>query len=135
LQTLNPYTDVDQLIFKLNDRSDKIECRPTGSDISLNNWTINAKLIHGNIVVRLSHTKPQSVALNVLFPLPTFFTTDDNLNDTPCTFISSVFVVNRRTIIYIFDKTHIKLNYHYQMVWMRFIDTLAQYDKIDAATI
>jgi hypothetical protein len=95
LQTLNPYTDVDQLIFILNDRSDKIEWGPTGSDISLNNWTINARLIHGHIVVRLSHAKPQSVALNVLFPLPTFFTTDDNLNDTPCTFISSTFVVER----------------------------------------
>ena len=29
----------------------------------------------------------------------------------------------------------IKLNYHYQMVWIRFIGTHAQYDKIDAATI
>ena len=29
----------------------------------------------------------------------------------------------------------IKLNYHYQMVWIRFIGTHAQYDKIDATTI
>ena len=29
----------------------------------------------------------------------------------------------------------IKLNYHYQMVWIRFIGTHAQYDKVDAATI
>jgi hypothetical protein len=94
LQTLNPYTDVDQLIFKLHDRLDKIEWGHNGTDISLNNWTINARIIHGNIVVRLSHTKPQSVAINALFPLPAFFTTDDNLNDTPCTFISSAFVVN-----------------------------------------
>jgi hypothetical protein len=92
LQTLNPYTDVDQLIFKLQDRSDKIEWGPSGTDISLNNWIINARIIHGNIVVRLSHTKPQSVALNALFPLPSFFTTDDDLNDMPCILISSAFV-------------------------------------------
>lgn len=29
----------------------------------------------------------------------------------------------------------IKINYHYQMVWIRFIGTHAQYDKIDATTI
>ena len=95
LETLNPYTDVDQLIFKLHARSDKIEWGHSGTDISLNNWTINASLANGNIVVRLSHTKPQSVALNSFFPLPTFFTTDDKLNDTSCTFISHAFVVNR----------------------------------------
>jgi hypothetical protein len=94
LQTLNPYTDVDQLIFKLQERSDKIEWGPSGTDISLNNWIINARIINGNIVVRLSHTKPQSVALNALFPLPSFFTTDDDLNDMPCILISSAFVVS-----------------------------------------
>jgi hypothetical protein len=96
LQTLNPYTDVDQLILKLHDRSDKIEWGSSGTDISLNNWTINASLANGNIVVRLSHTKPQSVALNAFFPLPTFFTTDDNLNDTPCTLIEQTFHLNHR---------------------------------------
>ncbi len=95
LQNLNPYTDVDQLIFKLVERPDKIEWGASGSDISLNNWTISATITHGNIVVRISHTKPQSVALNALFPLQNFFTTDDDLNDTPCTFISSLFIVNR----------------------------------------
>jgi hypothetical protein len=94
LQTLNPYTDVDQLIFKLHDRPDKIEWGPSATDISLKNWTINARLANGNILVRLSHTKPQSVALNAFFPLPAFFTTDDNLNDIPCIFISNTFVVN-----------------------------------------
>lgn len=95
LQTLNPYTDVDQLIFKLHERSDKIEWVISGTEILLNNWIINASLANGNIAVRLSHTKPQAVALNALFPLPTFFTTDDDLNDTICTFISSSFVVNQ----------------------------------------
>jgi mRNA interferase HigB len=29
----------------------------------------------------------------------------------------------------------VKINYHYQMVWIRFIGTYAQYDKIDATKI
>jgi hypothetical protein len=94
LQTLNPYTDVDQLIFKLHERSDKIEWGLSGTNVSLDNWTINASSANGNILVRLSHTKPQAVALNALFPLPTFFTTDDDLTDTICTFISNTFLVN-----------------------------------------
>ncbi|MFN6379269.1 MAG: RloB family protein [Flavobacteriales bacterium] len=84
LETLNPYTDVDQLIYKLQERSDKIEWGDSGTNISLNNWILNAVLIKGNIVVRLSHTRPQSVALNAFFPLPCFFDTNDELNDTPC---------------------------------------------------
>jgi len=95
LQTLNPYTDVDQLILKMHERPDKIEWGVSGTDISLNNWTISASLSKANIVVRLSHTKPQSVALNALFPLPTFFTTDDDLSENICTFISKTFIVNQ----------------------------------------
>jgi hypothetical protein len=93
LQTINPYTDVDQLIFKLHDRSDKIEWGASETDISLKDWTINVVKIHENIVIRLSHSKPQSVALNSFFPLPTFFTTDDDLNDMPCTLVSSTFII------------------------------------------
>lgn len=29
----------------------------------------------------------------------------------------------------------IKINYHYQMIWIRFIGTHTQYDKIDATKI
>lgn len=29
----------------------------------------------------------------------------------------------------------VRINYHYQMVWIRFIGTHAQYDKIDASKI
>jgi mRNA interferase HigB len=28
-----------------------------------------------------------------------------------------------------------RMNYHYQMLWIRFIGTHAQYDKVDATTI
>ena len=29
----------------------------------------------------------------------------------------------------------VRINYHYQMVWLRFIGTHAQYDKVDATKI
>jgi len=29
----------------------------------------------------------------------------------------------------------VKINYHYQIIWVRFIGTHAEYDKIDAKTI
>jgi mRNA interferase HigB len=29
----------------------------------------------------------------------------------------------------------IRINYHYQMIWIRFVGTHAQYDKIDASKI
>jgi len=107
LQNLNPCTNVDQLLLKLLDRSDKIEWGVSFTNIFLNNWKINAGISNGNIVVRLSHTKPQSVALNDLFPMPNFFTTDDELNYTPCTLISSAFVENYhgslQNVLYRFD--------------------------------
>lgn len=92
-QNLNPYSDVDQLILKLNNRSDKIEWGNTGTDISLNNWTINVIIVNMTLVVRVSHTQQQAVILN-LFHLSSFFTTDDNLNDNICNLISCNYVVN-----------------------------------------
>jgi hypothetical protein len=100
LEIVNPYTDVDQLILKLHDRSDKIEWGLSFTNIFLNNWIINAGISNGNIVVRLSHTKPQSVALNDLFPVPNFFTIDDELSYTPCNLLSSVFVENHYGSLY-----------------------------------
>ena len=95
LQNLNPYTNVDQLIFKLHDRSDKIEWGHADNEITVSNFTINARVDNEIIVVKLSHSYPQSVPLNNLFPAPNFFTTDNDLNDKPCKLISSTFVVNQ----------------------------------------
>ena len=64
-------------------------------EITVSNFTINVHLDNEIIVVKLSHSYPQSVPLNNLFPAPNFFTTDNDLNDTPCKLISSTFVVNQ----------------------------------------
>lgn len=83
LHGLNPYTDVDQLILQFQGRSDKIEWGVTGADISFCNWMINASLVNGNIILQLSHSKPQGQILNAVFKT-SFLTTDDDLNDTNC---------------------------------------------------
>ena len=94
LHTINPYTDVDQLIFNLQDRSDKIEWGIAGTNISLSNWTINVSISNGNIVLRLSHTKPQAQLLNTAFIASSFYTTDDNLDNINCIVISKQYVSN-----------------------------------------
>ncbi len=87
LQALNPYTDVDQLILKLQERSDKIEWGILGTDIHLSFWKINVAISSGNIVLRLSHKKPQAQVLNANFFQASFFTTDDELNGNNCNVI------------------------------------------------
>jgi hypothetical protein len=95
LKNLNPYTDVDQLICKIQDRSDKIEWGIAGKDISVCNLIINAHLDNDIIAVKFSHSNSQSLPINDIFPLPNFFTTDDDLNDTPCNFVSKTLVVSQ----------------------------------------
>jgi len=51
---------------------------------------------------------------------------------------SASFVANNRVVFNInWNKYRliVKINYKYKVVWIRFIGTHAQYDKIDAATI
>ena len=48
------------------------------------------------------------------------------------------FVGNNRVVFNIKGNNYrliVKINYHYQMLWIRFIGTHAQYDKIDATKI
>ena len=59
-------------------------------------------------------------------------------NDIKRDYPSASILENNRIVFNIKGNNYrliIKLNYHYQMVWIRFIGTHAQYDKIDAATI
>jgi RloB-like protein len=100
LQTLNPYTDVDQLVFNLNGRNDKIEWGISGDKVCLNDWIINATLLNGNIIVQLAHTKPQAIAINEPFLSNAFFTTDDDLNNVNCTIISKQLILNNNGSLY-----------------------------------
>ena len=59
-------------------------------------------------------------------------------NDIKRDYPSASILENNRIVFNIKGNNYrliIKLNYHYQMVWIRFIGTHAQYDKVDAATI
>lgn len=51
---------------------------------------------------------------------------------------SASFLTDRRIVFNIKGNSYrliIKINYDYQMIWIRFIGTHAQYDKIDATKI
>ncbi|TXT29686.1 MAG: hypothetical protein FD136_1805 [Chitinophagaceae bacterium] len=59
-------------------------------------------------------------------------------NDIKIDYPSASILENNRVVFNIKGNKYrliIKLNYHYQMVWIRFIGTHAQYDKIDASKI
>ena len=93
LDTLNPYTDVDQLLFNFTQEELKIEWGNSNTDIQLNNWVVNAQLVNGNIIVKISHTKPNAQLLNQSF-ISSLQTTDDDLNNTQCTELSRNYLID-----------------------------------------
>jgi mRNA interferase HigB len=59
-------------------------------------------------------------------------------NDIKAEYPSASILPNNRVVFNIKGNTYrliVKINYTYQMVWIRFIGTHAEYDKINAATI
>jgi|LakMenEpi03Oct11_1017367.scaffolds.fasta_scaffold00019_2 hypothetical protein len=93
LDTLNPYTDVDQLLFNFTQEEVKIEWGNANTDIQLNNWVVNAQLVNGNIIVKISHTKPNAQLLNPTF-ITSLQTTDDDLNNIQCTELSRNYLID-----------------------------------------
>lgn len=94
LHTLNPYTDIDQLILQLHGKTDIIEWGASGNNIVLSNWIINASIIKRRLVVRISHSNLHSQVLNLHFLNSAFFLTDDQLNHSSCNMISQKYLVN-----------------------------------------
>jgi hypothetical protein len=93
LHNLNPYTDVDQLIYQFLPAILNIEWGNANTNIQLDNWTLNARLHNGNIVVNITHTKPNPELINSQF-VDSFLTTDDMLNATPCVVVSNQYLIN-----------------------------------------
>ena len=93
LDTLNPYTDVDQLLFNFTHEEFKIDWGNQNTDVQLNNWIVNAHLDNGNIIVKISHTKPTAQLLNQPF-ISSLQTTDDNLNNTQCRELSRNYLID-----------------------------------------
>ncbi len=61
-----------------------------------------------------------------------------NPNEIKRDFPSASILCNNRVVFNIKGNTYrliVKINYHYQMIWIRFIGTHAQYDKVDALKI
>lgn len=61
-----------------------------------------------------------------------------NPNDIKKEYPSASFLPNNRVVFNIKGNHYrliVKINYDYQMIWIRFIGTHSEYDKIDAKTI
>ena len=61
-----------------------------------------------------------------------------NTNDIKKVYPSASFLADNRVVFNIKGNTYrliVRINYDYQMVWIRFIGTHAEYDKIDANKI
>jgi mRNA interferase HigB len=59
-------------------------------------------------------------------------------NDIKREYPSASILEDNRIVFNIKGNNHrliVKINYHYQMLWIRFTGTYAQYDRIDANTI
>lgn len=92
LHDKNPYCDVDQLILKLNERTDKIEWGVMNQNITLENWTILVTKNQNNIVINLSHNQLNAQLLqNIVL---SFFGIDDELNENTVNHISNVYINN-----------------------------------------
>lgn len=53
-------------------------------------------------------------------------------------YLSASFLVNNRVVFNIKGNKYrliVRINYDYQMIWIRFVGTHTEYDKIDASTI
>lgn len=92
LHTLNPYTDVDQLLFNFSQDELKIEWGNSNTDIKLNNWIVNAQLVNGNIIVKISHTKQNAQLINDL--LSSFQTSNDDLNNIQCIELNRTYLID-----------------------------------------
>lgn len=61
-----------------------------------------------------------------------------NMNQIKKDYPSASILVNNRVVFNIKGNNYrliVRINFYYQMVWIRFIGTNAQYDKIDATKI
>lgn len=94
LSVINPYTDVDQLILKLNGRNDIIEWGQAGTDIKLGDWTVNVTKRGNDLVMRLSHQKEDRLLVNTIFSDNHFATTDDNLSEMSITVKDKKIIIN-----------------------------------------
>lgn len=61
-----------------------------------------------------------------------------NTRDIKQKYVTASFLIDNRVVFNIKGNTYrlvVKINYSYGIVWIRFIGTHAEYDKIDASTI
>lgn len=90
--TLNPYCNVDQLIFKLTERPDKIEWGTLGKNIILDCWTIYICKVQQNLAVRVAHRKDNPELIRII--KGSISAIDDELNAVTVNFITQNYITN-----------------------------------------
>ena len=115
LHKLNPYTDVDQLVLTIEGRADQVIWGGSSSDVTSDIWTLNVRVTDNNLVIQLSHTQDRAQVINDLFINSAFFTTDDELNDLPCTFIEAriITAVHESTQYSLMPEDRMEFNFLY----------------------
>lgn len=88
---LNPYCNVDQLIFKLTERSDKIEWGALGQDITLDVWTVNISTQEQNLAIKILHKNNNPELLRNI--QTSILAINDELIETPVNFIRQNYIV------------------------------------------
>lgn len=91
---LNPYTDVDQLILKLLDKSQAIEWGNSNNDITLGKWIINVQTEGANLRLVVAHEFLQAQVMSHNFKTTSFFTCNDELEMNLCDIINQDYLIN-----------------------------------------
>ncbi len=118
LYDLNPYTDVDRLIFKMLGRKEFIVWGNHDEFISANRWNLKVTREGANLNIRACHDFPAAIVINQDFKDTSFFTTDDDLNNTLCA-VNTVAVLtsdngSTLNLLYHGDTLEFKLTYNQQ---------------------
>lgn len=83
LHSLNPYTDVDQLITFLQQKKEIIEWGAAGKKVRISNWLLLVNRTGNEIVVEISHTYPDKKLVNEFFCNTNFYSVDGILQMVP----------------------------------------------------
>jgi hypothetical protein len=88
---INPYCDVDQLIYRLNNQSNKVEWGNINQDIVLSDWTINISKQQTYILIKLSHKSDTPELLKEV--KSSLFSTNHNYNFNLLNIISENYLI------------------------------------------
>ncbi len=94
IHSLNPYTDVDQLILFLQQKKEIIEWGAAGNYVSISNWQLHVFRTDTEIRLELSHHYPERKLVNEVFSNTNFYGVDDSLQTVTLQCIKRQVIIN-----------------------------------------